>query len=580
LKNKYLPRTQNFHRPRFLFYLFFFLLSCCSQPSKALVSTADRHKPFDYVGKKGMVVAAHPEAVKAGLEVLKKGGNAVDAAIATAFALNAAEPFASGIGGGGFMVIFLAEENRTTVINFREKAPARAHPSMYMDTGEVQDIWRKSHGLAVAVPGALAGWVYALDKYGTLKLEDVLESGIRIAEMGIPASQTFSQINKDEYEKILQNAGESSFYLLDGFPYEPGDIYKNPELAQTFKRLISNGWRDFYSGQIARGIIQAVQRCGGIMNLEDLSRYSPIEQSPLKGSYKDYTLYTVQPPGSGGLHIIQLLNILSHWPVREWGFNSTLYIHHLSEAFRFIFADRARFLCDPDFNMIPVDQLISEDYAKQIASQILPGQLQKNYPYGSFDKNQMAKENTTHLSVIDSRGNIVSLTQSINDFFGSGIVPEGYGFLLNNEMADFSPNPKSINSPGPYKRPVSSMGPLILFKKDKPFLVLGSPGGTRIFTSLTQIIINVIEFGMSLDEAIEAPRFFTYSSEGAAKNLFVESRISRPTLLSLRKIGHIVEVRKAYDKYFGGAQGILIDRDKNVLYGGADSRRDGSGAGY
>ncbi|UCE41755.1 MAG: gamma-glutamyltransferase [Candidatus Aminicenantes bacterium] len=567
-------------RDLFLIPLFIFLVSCQPQTLKVLEPPADHHQPYDYIGKKGMVVAAHPEAVKAGLNTLKRGGNAVDAAIATAFALNAAEPFASGIGGGGFMIIFLAEEKKATVINFRERAPAKAFPSMYLDKDNVQDIWRKSHGLAVAVPGALAGWVYALKKYGTMNLKNVLESGIQIAEQGIPVSPTFSQINKDEYEKILQNSGESSSYLHDGFPYEPDDIYRNPELAQTLKRLISHGWQDFYDGQIAQGIVQAVQRNGGIMSLEDLAQYSPIEQSPLRGTYKDYTIYTVRPPSSGGLHILQLLNIIAHWPVREWGFNSTLYIHHLSEAFRFIFADKARFLGDPDFTVIPVKQLLSEDYASQITSRIHPGHLQASYPYGRFDKNQIEKENTTHLGVIDSQGNIVSLTQSINDFFGSGIVPEGYGFLLNNEMADFSPYPDSVNSPSPYKRPVSSMGPLILFKKDMPLLVLGSPGGTRIFTSLTQIIINVIEFGMSLDEAIEAPRFFTYSSEGVAKRLFVESRIPQHILQSLEEIGHMIEVREAYDKYFGGAQGILIDRNKNVLYGGADSRRDGSGAGY
>jgi gamma-glutamyltranspeptidase/glutathione hydrolase len=300
----------------------------------------------------------------------------------------------------------------------------------------------------------------------------------------------------------------------------------------------------------------------------------------LKGTYKDCTIFTIQPPSSGGLHIIQLLNVITHWPVQDWGFNSTRYIHHLSEAFRFIFADKARFLADPDFVAVPVKQLLSEDYASQIASRIRPKHLQETYPYGSFEKNQLAKENTTHLSVIDSQGNIVSLTQSINDFFGSGVVPEGYGFLLNNEMADFSPYPDSVNSPNPHKRPVSSMGPLILFKKDKPFLVLGSPGGTRIFTSLTQIILNVIEFGMTLDEAIEAPRFFTYSSDGIARSLFVESRIPQNIIHSLEKIGHAIVVREAYDKYFGGAQGILIDRSKNMLFGGADSRRDGSGAGY
>ena len=563
----------------FLVFLFSFY-ACQPRPLNVQQAPADRHLPHEYVGKKGLVVAAHPEAVKAGIDTLKRGGNAVDAAIATAFALNAAEPFASGIGGGGFMVIFLAREKKTTAINFREKAPAKAHASMYLEEGRIQDIWRKSHGLAVAVPGALAGWIYALEKYGTMKLENVVEPAIQIAEQGIPVSQTFSQINKDEYEKILQNAGESSSYLNEGFPYEPGDIYRNPELAHTFRLLVSRGWRDFYQGGLAREVIEAVHKSGGTMSLEDLSRYAPIEQSPLKGTYKDYTLYTVPPPSAGGTHIIQLLNIISHWPVRDWGFNSNLYIHHLSEAFRFVFADKARFMGDPDFVSIPLQQLLSQDHAREIASRIRPGRLQESYPHGSFDKNQVEKENTTHLCVIDNEGNIVSLTQSINDFFGSGIVPKERGFLLNNHMADFYPYPGSLNSPGPFKRPVSSMGPLNLFRMGKPFLVLGSPGGTRIFTSLTQIIINVIEFGMSLDEAIEAPRFFTYSSDGMAKSLSVESRIPQHILRALEKIGHSIEIREAYDKYFGGAQGILIDPDKNILYGGADSRRDGTGAGY
>jgi len=527
-----------------------------------------------------MVVAAHPEAVAAGLNTLKKGGNAVDAAIATAFALNAAEPFASGIGGGGFMIIYLAKEKKVTVVNFREKAPAEATPTMYLDKGKIQETWRKSHGLAVGVPGSLAGCAYALEKYGTMNLENVLESAIQIAERGIPVSEIFSEINKDEYEKILQNAGESSVYLADGLPYEPGDIYRNPELANTFRHLITHGWRDFYAGEIGGKIIEAVQRNGGIMKCEDLARYSPIEQAPLIGTYKDYTLYTIQPPGSGGLHIIQLLNIIAHWPVGKWGFNSIEYIHHLSEAFRFVFADKVRYLSDPDFIPVPIQYLLSKDYATQIANKIVPGHLQKSYPYGIFDKQLIDKENTSHLGVMDNLGNIVSLTQSINDFFGSGIVPDGKGFLLNNEMADFSPQPDSVNSPGPNKRPVSSMAPLILFKGERPFLVLGSPGGTRIFTSLTQIILNIIEFEMSLDEAIEAPRFFTYSSEGVGKSLFIESRIPTHILRSLEKIGHAINVRGAYDNYFGGAQGILIDRDKKILIGGADSRRDGVGAGY
>ncbi len=564
----------------FLFPLFFFLLSCRAQSLKIPAPPSDRHQPYEYIGKTGMVVAAHPEAVNAGLDTLKKGGNAVDAAIATAFALNAAEPFASGIGGGGFMVIFLAKEKRVTVINFREKAPATANPSMYWENGEILETLRRSHGLAVAVPGSLAGWVYALEKYGTMELENVLEPGLQLAEQGFPVSKTFSQINKDEYEKILQNSGESSAYLHDGFPYEPGDIFKNPDLAKSFRRLANEGWRDFYEGKIAGEIVEAVQRSGGIMSREDLAQFSAVEQFPLTGTYKNFTLYTTPLPASGGLHIIQLLNIITHWPVEKWGFNSIQYIHHLGEAFRLLFADRARYLADPDFIAIPHKELLSENYAKQIVNKINPGHCLKTYPYRSFDEKHIMKGNTTHLCVIDKEGNIVSLTQSINDFFGSGIVPEGCGFLLNNEMADFSPQPDSVNSPAPYKKPLSSMGPLILFKRDQPFLVLGSPGGTRIFTSLFQIIINIVEFGMSLDEAIEAPRFFTYSSQGNARSLFVESRIPLHILRSLEELGHIVEVREAYDKYFGGAQGILIDRDKYMLIGGADSRRDGSGAGY
>jgi gamma-glutamyltranspeptidase/glutathione hydrolase len=560
--------------------IFFCLFACQSNHIEIKKLPTDRHQPYNYVGHKGMVVAAHPLAVQAGLEVLKKGGNAVDAAIATAFALNAAEPFASGIGGGGFMLIFLAKEKRVTVINYREKAPAHAYPSMFLDKGKVKDEWRKMHGRAVAVPGALAGWNYALKKYGTLNLAEAMKRSIQIAEQGFSVSETFSHINKDEYEKILLNSGESSPYLCEGLPYEPGDMFQNPDLAKTFRRIAAHGWQDFYNGDIAQRIVEAVQNKGGLMTKEDLSSYSPKEQFPLKGTYKEYSLYSIPPPGAGGLHTIQLLNIVEHWPVSSWGFDSPEYIHHMSEAFRFVFADRARYLGDPDFVSVPIQQLISKGYASQIASKISPHHLQDSYPPGPIDKNLVNKQNTTHLNVLDKWGNIVSLTQSINDFFGSGVVPSGTGFLLNNHMADFSPLPDSINAPRPYRRPVSNMAPLILFHKENPFLILGSPGGTRIFPSLTQIIINVIEFGMTLDEAIEAPRFFSYSTQGKARSLFVESRIPPKTIHSLEEIGHTVEIRDAFDKFFGGAQGIMILSGQKIILGGADSRRDGAGEGY
>lgn len=555
-------------------------VSCGTQTEEGARPPSDRHQPFNFVARRGMVVAAHPLAAQAGRDMLKDGGNAVDAAIATAFALNAAEPFASGIGGAGFMVIFLAKENKVTFINFREKAPSQAYPEMFKEDGETNEELRRTHGLAVAVPGALAGWEFALKKYGTRSLGNVMQRGVDIAEQGFELSETFSKINKDEYEKLLKNSGEESVYLNEGFPFEPGDFFRNPELAATFKSIAAKGIEEFYRGDIARKIVKAVQEKGGILTLDDLANYQALEQEPLKGAYKGYTLYSIGPPGSGGLHIIQLLNIIENWPVQDWGRNKPLYIHHLSEAFRFIFADRGRYLGDPQYVSIPVSGLLSKDYAVQIVSKIKPDQPLGYYPYGEFDEADLENENTTHLCVLDKEGNIVSLTQSINHFFGSGIIPENTGFLLNNHMDDFSREPDSPNAPRPNRRPVSSMGPLIMFKGDKPFLVLGSPGGTRIFPSLTQIIVNIIDFGMGLDEAIEAPRFFSYSVSGEPRNIYLEARIPQNIRQALESMGHLLTVREDFDTYFGGAQGIMILDRKNAIHGGADSRRDGYGAGY
>lgn len=565
--------------PFFLACLLLTIYSACTG-EKPVHPPEDPHAPYDYTARNGMVVAAHPLAAEAGVEVLKQGGNAIDAAIATALALNAAEPFASGIGGGGFMVIYLAESGKTTVINYREKAPAAAYADMFQENGTINNTWRRNHGLAVGVPGALAGWIHALNKYGTWEFAKVIQGAIGIAEQGFTVSKTFSRINKDEYEKLLLNAGDSSCYLNEGFPYEPGDTFRNPDLAAFFTRLAEKGMDDFYHGETARKIAAAVAAKGGVMTADDLAEYRVIEQPPLSGSYKDFQLYTTLPPSCGGLFIQQLLNILENWPIKEWGHNSAAYIHHFSEALRIVFADKARFLGDPNFVPVPVAELSSKTYAASIAAAILPDRTLTKYPYGEFDELANKKENTTHLCVIDKQGNIVSLTQSINLFFGTGIVPENTGFILNNHMADFSPDPASPNAPGPGKRPVSNMGPMLLFHQGEPMLALGSPGGTRIFSSLTQILINITEFGMSLDEAIEAPRFFSYSSLGKAHSLAVEARISADIIAALEQMGHKISRREDYDKYFGGAQGLMLPAGKKVILGGADSRRDGQGAGY
>jgi gamma-glutamyltranspeptidase/glutathione hydrolase len=526
-----------------------------------------------------MVVAAHPLAVQAGMEMLRRGGNAVDGAIATAAALNAAEPFASGIGGGGFMIIHLARLKRTTVINFRERAPHLASPRMFKDKGVEEREWRTSSGLAVAVPGALAGWDLALRKYGTRTLAEALAGAIAIAEQGFVVSPTFSSINKDEYERLIKNLPEGSCYLNEGLPYEPGDRFRNPDLARTLRLIAADGVREFYQGEVGRKLVAAVRAKGGIMTAEDLASYEPFEREPLQGKYKDVTILTAPPPASGGLHLIQFLNIIERWPVRSWGQNSVPFVHHLSEALRFIFADRERYLGDPNFASVPVRWLTSKEYAAGVASRIRDDRPLEDYPYGEYRQDERDTANTTHLCVLDRDGNIVALTQSINDFFGTGIVPEGTGFLLNDHMDDFADDTQSVNAPGPGRRPVSSMGPLILFRGGKPFLALGSPGGTRIFSSLTQIVLNVSEFGMSLDEAIEAPRFFSFSAEGKPGPIAVEARFPEKVITALRAMGQEVEVREAYDKYFGGAQGIMVLKRKKIIHGGADSRRDGVGAG-
>ncbi len=550
----------------------------CSQKKETL--SRDPHQPYNYQSEHGMVVAAHPLAAEAGVSLMKQGGNAVDAAVAAAFALNVVEPFASGIGGGGFMVIYSAESKQVSVINFRETAPSGAAPDMYIENGEINDHWRTDHGLAVAVPGALAGWTHALDTYGTLDLKKVTEPGIALADQGFTISPVFSRINKDEYEKILMNDGVNSPYLHDGFAYEPGDTFTNPDLAATFRLIAEKGPDVFYKGEIAQKIIDAVREKGGIMTLEDLGAYQTLETAPLTGKYKSYSLFTAPPPACGGLHVIQLLNIISHWPVHEWGGGSAAFIHHLGEALRFVFADRARYLGDPKFVDIPIEELTSPEYAQKTADRIQAESISGYYPPAAFHPREMDKENTTHLCAVDRQGNIVSLTQSINLFFGTGIVPENTGFILNNHMNDFTPQPGNPNSPEPGKQPRSNMAPLILFKNNQPFLALGSPGGARIFPSLTQILVHIIEFNLSLDEAIEAPRFFTYSSEGKPEPLYLESRFPQSALDHLKSLGNDIIIREAYDNYFGGAQGLMFPPGRNIILGGADSRRDGGGAGY
>jgi gamma-glutamyltranspeptidase/glutathione hydrolase len=356
-------------------------------------------------------------------------------------------------------------------------------------------------------------------------------------------------------------------------------MFRNPELAATLRLLGEKGPGEFYKGGLARKIVEAVRAKGGVMTLDDLAAYEPREVEPLRGAYKGAVIYTVPPPATGGLHVLQFLAILEEWPVGAWGFGSPSYIHHSAEAFRFIFADHHRYLGDPEHVRIPVQALLSRDYARSIAAKVRPEATAGSYPFTVLDAPPEGSGSTTHLAVVDKDGNIAAVTQSIEAFFGSGIVPGGAGFLLNNQMGDFG-DPGTPNAPGPGRRPSSSMGPMILFKDGAPFLVLGSPGGLRIFPTLAQIIVNILDFGMGLDAAIEAPRFFASSARGRALPLAIESRVSEGVRAVLEKLGHKITLKEEYDKYFGGAQGLMILGNPRRIRGGADSRRDGAGAGY
>ncbi len=538
----------------------------------------DRHTPKDAIAAHGMVAAAHPLAAQIGVEILKNGGNAIDAAVATAFALNAVEPNASGIGGGGFMLIRFAETGEIIVIDYRERAPAAATKDMFASDQAKEEKWSQLGGKAIAVPGTLMGLKTALDEYGTMTLEEVMTPAINYMENGFEITETFSSMIKDNYDKLVNwNDPFAIAYLKDGVPLETGEVLVQKDLANTYREILANGIYHFYGGELGQRIVDAVQATGGIMTLQDLEDYKVRRYEPVSGSYRGYDIFSMPPPSSGGTHLIQILNIMENFDIASMNYHGPTHISVMAEAMKMAFADRAKYMGDPAFATdIPLKGLTSKAYAKFLAEQIDVTKPKLEIPAG--EPGQFEHQSTSHISVIDVEGNAVALTQTINYFFGSGVIVPGVGIIMNNEMDDFSSNPESPNAPEPGKTPLSSMSPTIVEKDGEVFMVLGSPGATRIFTAMAQIISNVIDFGMGMDEAIEAPRMHAFSSAGKAMPIYVESRIPVFTVEALQLLGNEVIVRGSHDLYFGGAQGIMLRN--GVLFGGGDSRRDGIAIGY
>jgi len=531
--------------------------------------------------REGMVSAQEAEATKIGLGVLQAGGNAVDAAVSVALALAVSLPRAGNIGGGGFMIVHDAASGETAAIDYRETAPSAATRDMFLGAdGEADSRLSRFHGKAVGVPGTLAGLALALEKYGTLTLAQALEPAIRLAEEGLVVSVDLADSLKGLEKRLKQWPSSAKvFFKPDGGFYEPGDILRQPDLAASLRLIAEQGPDALYRGPLGAKIVAAVVEAGGVMSLDDLAAYEARVRAPVTGTYRGHEIVSMPPPSSGGAHIVQILNILEGFPISWTGANSAETIHLMAEAMRLAYADRSEYLGDSDFVDVPLKGLTSKAYAAALrgkidrhratpSSSVKPGKPQ---PYES--------DQTTHFSVVDKDGNAVSSTYTINFSYGSGLVAEGTGILLNNEMDDFSAKPGVPNAYGliggdanavePGKRPLSSMSPTIVLKDGKPFLVTGSPGGARIITTTLQVIMNVIDHGMNVAEASAAPRIH---HQWLPDQLRVEEGLSPDTTALLRARGHDVSVQEA----MGATQSIMIDPETGFRLGASDPRRAGA----
>jgi gamma-glutamyltranspeptidase/glutathione hydrolase len=533
----------------------------------------------------GMVVATEPRAAEAGLDILKKGGNAVDAAVAVGFVLAVTHPSAGNIGGGGFMLIRLAAGGDVKALDYREMAPAAASETMYQNaSGEVSGNDSTIGYRASGVPGTVAGLALALKEYGSMPLSEVIAPAIRLAREGVELSYFESQSLKKS-RRLLERFPESRrVYLRDGNPYEWGERFIQSDLAGALELIAKNGPREFYEGEIARLIAKDMAANRGTITLGDLKNYRVIERRPIEGEYRGYKIYSMPPPSSGGIALVEMLNMLEPYPLARYGAGSSRTLHLVAEAMKRAFADRAEFLGDADFVRVPSRGLTSRLYAQERRSTIDPYLASEASSLGHGNPAPFEGEQTTHFSVVDAMGNAVANTYTLNGGFGSGVTIPGTGILMNNEMDDFSAKPGAPNAYGlihgkanaiaPQKRPLSAMTPTIVLKDGKLFMVLGSPGGPTIINTVLQTLLNVIDFRMTAQEAVDAPRIH---HQWMPDKLIVERiGFSEDVLQALKARGHVVEVREA----IGDCQAIMIDPESGVRLGAADPRQDGKAVGY
>jgi gamma-glutamyltranspeptidase/glutathione hydrolase len=563
----------------FIFITSFVLQFACTEPPQPISS------------KNGMIVSTSSFASKVGVEILKNGGNAIDAAVAVGFALAVTYPSAGNLGGGGFMVIHLVDGKNIT-IDFREKAPLSAKKDMYLNgAGEFVPELSQEGTTSTGVPGSVAGLIYALKKYGMLPLAEIIQPAINLAMNGLILEERDARYFKNNLPEFEKYPSSLKIFSKDGEPYQEGDLFKQSDLAWTLEQIKENGADGFYKGKVAELLVEQVSSLGGYITLEDLEKYQPLEREPITGSYRGYGIVSMPPPSSGGIALVELLNILENYDIAEDDWGSGLYIHHIVEAIKYVFADRTYHLGDEDFYPVPMDMLISKEYAKTIFTKIenAKNNAVPSSEIKSLDVSHLHESTeTVHYSVYDSFGNAVSTTTTINSSFGSKIVVEGAGFLLNNEMDDFSGKPGTQNQFGllgteansiqPEKRMLSSMTPTIILKDGNPHIIIGSPGGAKIITAVLQVILNCIDFDMNIREAVETPRIH---HQWLPDSIYYEEKALTEDLKK-----ELIEMGYSFSDYgaalciIGITEGIMVDRENKIIYGASDPRGGGLAVGY
>ena len=536
----------------------------------------------------GMVVSAHPLASEVGLDILNQGGNAVDAAIAMQYALTVTEPMMSGLGGGGFMMVYDANTKETTIINSRERAPAGADPEMFLkDDGEAMEFQdRVIHGNSVGVPGTPAGLQTSHDMWGTIAMPELIAPAVSLAEEGFPIDDFMAYQIEENAEKLDRSAAGEVF-LNEGTPLTEGDMLIQEDLANTLSMISENGTDYFYNGEIADALANTVQEFEGSMTKEDMMNYDVTVDEPVWGQYKDYDIATMPPPSSGGIFLLQMLGILDGFDLSQYDIQSAEKYHLYSETMHLAYADRAEYAGDPEFVDVPIEGLLHPDYLDErrdlisLDSVIEEPESGDVTPFQEGFEREGAVEQpgdkvdgqTTHYSVIDQYGNVVSYTTTIEQVFGSGIMVPEYGFLLNNELTDFDAEPGGANEVQPNKRPLSSMTPTIVFNDGQPVLTVGSPGGQTIITSVLQTILNTYEYDLSLEDALNEPRIFTNGPDTYS----YEEGISEDIISELNDMGHGFTEDPAP---IGNVNSIMYNTDDSTYTGATDENRNGAAFGF